>query len=174
MWILFSHYGKLRSQNVCYFLYTHLFGRHSRRAALEKTCLPRERPLHLWLCDWQDEVTKIAFWICQSLKLKHKFNRRKKIAGYVWLALFLRRNHDIMARGRRLCREKVNNFCDLLGDKVKKHDLQKKPMTIRNTDEPGLQLINRVGKVLDPEGSKAVHKITTIDIGEKLILVALC
>lgn len=79
-----------------------------------------------------------------------------------------------MARGRGLSREKVNQFFDLLENQVSEHCLEKKPQNIWNMDESGLQLINKVGKVMAPKGSKAVHKITTGERGETATIIACC
>lgn len=40
----------------------------------------------------------MAFHLAQQLKIKHPFNKDKKLAGYDWLNMFLQRNPDLSVR----------------------------------------------------------------------------
>lgn len=125
----------------------------------------------------------MAYEFAVALHIEHRFNNEKKIAGYDWLWSFLRRHTDLairkaeglsMARAKGLTRDAAKVFYDLLENEIKKHGLQDKPQNIFNVDESGIQLINKVGKVVAKKGSKVVNKITTSEKGETVSLVACC
>lgn len=125
----------------------------------------------------------MAYEFAVALNINHKFNNEKKIAGYDWLWSFLRRHPELsirkaeglsMARGRGLTREAANHFYNLLETEINLRNLQDKPQSIFNVDESGIQLINKVGKVVAKKGAKVVNKITTGEKGETVSLVACC
>lgn len=122
----------------------------------------------------------MAYEFAVALKLDHRFNNDKTIAGYDWLWSFLRRHPNLsirkseglsMARGMGLTREAAQTFYDLLEKEINDYKLQDKPQNIFNVDESGIQLINKVGEVVAKKGAKVVQKLTTGEKGETVTLV---
>ena len=68
------------------------------------------------------DVRRLAFQLAERNNLKHYFNDNKKMAGWVWLRSFMKRNHLSLrkpeatsaARARGFNRSAVGNFFDLL------------------------------------------------------------
>ncbi|KAG8275875.1 hypothetical protein J6590_076777 [Homalodisca vitripennis] len=77
-----------------------------------------------------------------------------------------------MARGMGLTMEATDKFYDILKNEIKSHNLKNKPQNIFNVDESGVQLINDVGHVITKKGAKVVHKLTTGEKGETVLLLA--
>ncbi|XP_031358597.1 tigger transposable element-derived protein 6-like, partial [Photinus pyralis] len=131
----------------------------------------------------RDDVRKLAFNFAEKLGLKHKFNREKGMAGYPWLARFLRDHPELSiraaegvssARARGMNQEEVSKYFALLESILKEHALFDKPSAVFNADESGLQLNNKPGKVIVEKGSKAVSTITSGEKGETVTVLACC
>ena len=124
----------------------------------------------------------MAFALAEQLKLKHRFNKTTKMAGYDWLHLFSSRHSDLSIRvaegvsanrANSLCRDTVTNYFEL-ETILQDNQLFDKPSNIFNVDETGLQLNNRPGKVIAVKGSRAVTSITSGEQGETISILACC
>ena len=71
----------------------------------------------------RNDVRYMAFALAEQLKLKHRFNKTTKMAGYDWLHLFSSRHSDLsirvaegvsVNRANSLCRDTVTNYFELL------------------------------------------------------------
>ncbi|KAB0799206.1 hypothetical protein PPYR_07086 [Photinus pyralis] len=129
------------------------------------------------------DVREMAFRLAEKLKIPHKFDSEKQLAGYDWLASFLRRNPELsvrkaegLSRQRSLGMNKniVQNYFQLLKNILEEHNLFNKPSNIYNMDESGLQLNNRPGEVIAGKGSKVVTALTAAEKGETITVVACC
>lgn len=72
----------------------------------------------------------MAYLLAENLKISHKFNKEKGLAGYDWLCSFLRRNPDLSVRNpeglSRLRSEGVNKdvvwkYFDLLKNSLEQN-----------------------------------------------------
>lgn len=79
-----------------------------------------------------------------------------------------------VSRALALNRAEINSFYDLLTEVLEQNDLLDKPERIFNMDETGVQMNNKVGKVVATKGSRSVHSITSGERGETLTVVACC
>ena len=66
-----------------------------------------------------------------------------------------------IVRGGGLTREAAEKFYDLVQDNLKNYNLYDKSQNIFNGGQLGIQLINKVEKVVARKGTKVVNKITT-------------
>ncbi|KAL7297744.1 hypothetical protein TKK_0008779 [Trichogramma kaykai] len=79
------------------------------------------------------EVRQLAFEYAERMKLPHRFNCEKKIAGEDWLKNFVERHelsyrkaeHTSSARSKGFCKEAVETFIKLYLQVLKQHDFQK-------------------------------------------------
>lgn len=124
-----------------------------------------------------------AFQLAEEMKIKHKFNKDNRKAGYDWLHSFLRRHPDISVRTAEgisinratgMNRETVKQYFELLEKVLNENGLFDKPSNIFNMDETGLQLNNRPTKVLAAKGSKNVSSLTSGEKGETISVIACC
>lgn len=128
-------------------------------------------------------VRSMAFHLAEQLKIKHKFNKQKEMAGEDWLILFLRRHPDLsvrkaegvsLARCQGMSRTEVSSYFTLLEATMNEAGLINKPGNIFNMDETGLQLNNKPGYVIAKKGSKNVAAITSSEKGETITLISCC
>ncbi|CAH1980749.1 unnamed protein product [Acanthoscelides obtectus] len=129
----------------------------------------------------RQDVRRLAYEFTNQLGFKHQFIPNSEMSGHVWLQSFLRRNPTItirkseglsLPRSQSMNREAVKKYFDLLQKVLEENQLFDKPMNIFNMDESGLQLNNRLDKVLAEKGSKSVSAITSSEKGETITLVA--
>lgn len=125
----------------------------------------------------RDSVRSMAYYLAESLQLKHNFNHETKQAGYDWLSSFLVRNPELsirqsegvsIARAKGLNKIAVKEYFDLLKNVLEENGLIDKPGNIFNMDETGLQLNNKPGKVVALKGSKNVTSVTSGEKGETI------
>lgn len=130
----------------------------------------------------RDNVREMAYKLAKQLKINHIFNHETKMAGYVWLNSFLRRNPKLairksegVSKNRALGMNKkvVYEYFDLLEKTLIENGLIGEPGHIFNMDETGLQLNNRPGNVVAVKGSKSLNTITSGEKGEKISVVSL-
>ncbi|EEB14449.1 conserved hypothetical protein [Pediculus humanus corporis] len=93
-------------------------------------------------CPEQATVRRLAYEFAVALKLDHKFNKEKKIAGYDWLWAFFRRHPELsilsikkaqglsLSRRKALTKDAAHHFYNLLDEEMKKYDLHDKPQNI--------------------------------------------
>lgn len=129
----------------------------------------------------RDSVRSMAYYLAESLKLKHNFNHELMKAGYDWLSSFLTRNPELsirqsegvsIARAKGLNKKTVDNYFQLLGKVITENNLFDKPGHVFNMDETGLQLNNKPGKVIAIKGSKNVTTVTSGEKGETISVLA--
>ncbi|XP_072399497.1 uncharacterized protein [Diabrotica undecimpunctata] len=122
-------------------------------------------------------VRSMAFELAEKLKLKHKFNKDSRKAGYPWLESFLRRNKQLSvrksegvsaARALGMNKTDVSAYFTLLKNILNEHSLMNKPGSIYNIDETGLQLNNMPEHVIAIKGSKNVASVTSAEKGETI------
>lgn len=128
-------------------------------------------------------VRSMAFDLAEKLKIKHNFNTRKRMAGYPWFELFIKRNPELSirttegvssARALSMNKKDVDQYFALLHDILVQHNLLNKASHIFNVDETGLQLNNRPDQVVAIKGSKNVVSVTSAEKGETITVVACC
>ncbi|XP_050298737.1 uncharacterized protein LOC126737743 isoform X3 [Anthonomus grandis grandis] len=127
-------------------------------------------------------VRAMAFNLAEQLKIKHTFNKEKKLAGYDWLTMFLKRNPDLsvrkaegvsLARCKGMNKTDVSMYFNLLETTLIEGEIMNKAGHIFNMDETGLQLNNKPGYGIATKGSKNVAAITASEKG-KIITVSCC
>ncbi|KAJ0172499.1 hypothetical protein K1T71_011638 [Dendrolimus kikuchii] len=105
------------------------------------------------------------------------------MAGPQWLKSFLERNPGIILRqaeglsierAKGLNRTEGANFFKLLTTILTENNLLDKPDRIFNMDGTGVQLNNKIGKVLAKKGAKAVKSVTSGEKAETITVVACC
>ncbi|CAH1993073.1 unnamed protein product [Acanthoscelides obtectus] len=128
-------------------------------------------------------VRSMTFHLAEKLKIKHKVNADKRMAGYRWFESFLRRNPELSirkaeivssARATSMNKKDVDQYLTLLLDILVQHNLLNKASHIFNVDETGLQLNNKPDQVVAIKGSKNVVSITSAEKGETISIVACC
>ncbi|XP_076666099.1 uncharacterized protein LOC143367808 [Andrena cerasifolii] len=125
-------------------------------------------------------IRRTAFEFAESLGLQHKFNTETRLAGYDWLASFLKRNKELtigQAEGSSLGRpksienkEEVGDFFKLLMNIYNEHDLYTKPGNIFTVDETSCQLSKNPEESLT-KGSNNIHCSTS---DESVSVIACC
>ena len=122
------------------------------------------------------DLRALAYSFSEKLGLQGKFNQEKRMAGYDWFRSFMERHRDLSvrqaeglssSRALALNRETVQGFFDLLKRTLIEHELIDKPGHIYNMDESGLQVINKVGKVIATKGAKEVFRLTSGEKGKQ-------
>lgn len=73
-----------------------------------------------------------------------------------------------LTRAQGVNRQEEEHFYNLLENTLLHNDLQDKPGRIFNTDETGIQLINKPTKVIAAKSSKCAFSITSKERGETL------
>lgn len=129
------------------------------------------------------DVRKIAYNFAESLKINHKFNKEKAIAGSDWFRSFLRRHPDLcirkaegisLGRGEGMNPVDVGNYFKLLQEILEQNEFFNKPGCIYNVDETGLQLNNRPGHVIAAKGATDIVTVTSGEKGETISCIACC
>ena len=129
------------------------------------------------------DLRMLAYSFGEKLGLEGKFNKDKRIAGYDWFRSFMQRHPNLsvrqaeglsVARAQSLNRETVSAYFEVLKKTLVDNELIDKPGHIFNMDESGLQIINKVGKVVATKGSKEVYRLTSGEKGETVTVIACC
>lgn len=119
-------------------------------------------------------LRRLAYSFAEINNIPNKFNKEKKMAGYDWLQLFLKRYPELsirkaegvsIARALGMCKERVGDYFQLLKDVMTTYNLINTPGKIYNVDETGLQLNNNPGKIIATKGSRTVYQITSSEKG---------
>lgn len=126
----------------------------------------------------RNEFLKLAFDLAESLKLSHRFNKEKGMAGKDFFYSFTKKYPDIVlrtpestsiARAVRFNKPKVNHFFDKLNDLQEKYKFP--PFRIYNVDETGVSNIHKNDKVISIKGKKKqVGKLTSAERGRNITL----
>lgn len=116
-----------------------------------------------------------VFQLAEKYKLKHNFNKEKKMAGPEWLDSFLKRNPKLsvrtpegtsMNRAKAFNREAVSKFFDNL-----------EPFTsypasrVFNVDETGISTVAKSSKIVAARGKKRIGAITSAERGTNTTVI---
>lgn len=124
------------------------------------------------------EIRKLAYEFAEVMGLDHRFNRKKKIAGWDWLKGFRERNSNISlrepeptsaARARAFNKPQVMKFFSLLEKAVTDNGIP--AHRIYNMDESGLNTVQKPPKVFASKGKKQVGAVTSAERGEHFTVV---
>lgn len=129
----------------------------------------------------KDEFLRLAFQLAEKLKIKHRFNKEKKMAGKDFYYDFMKRYSDLslrtpestsLQRAQGFNKVRVDKFFKKLGDLMENFSFP--ASRIFNCDETGVSVVhNNHLKVLSVKGKKQVGKLTSGERG-KNITVLLC
>lgn len=124
------------------------------------------------------ELRRLAYELAENLKIKHSFNKDKKMAGEDWVSSFIKRNPTISLRkpsATSLNRvlafniSEVDIFFSNLNEVYKKQSF---PATrVFNMDETGISTVQKPGKILAPKGQKQVGSVTSWERGRNITVV---
>lgn len=116
------------------------------------------------------DVRRMAYQLADRNNLQHYFNQNKKMAGWVWLRSFMKRNLSLRgpeattsaARARGFTKPAVGKFFELLKPLQERHAYP--PSKIFNVDETGLTTVQgRPSKVIAMKGRKQVGTLTSAE-----------
>lgn len=123
------------------------------------------------------EFLKLAFDLAESLKIPHRFNKEKGIAGKDFFYSFSKKYPDIVlrtpestsiARAVGFNKPQVNRFFDQLNHLQEKYKFP--PSRIYNADETGVSNVHKNDKVISIKGKKQVGKLTSAERGRNITL----
>ena len=121
----------------------------------------------------RDTVMEMAFTIVEKSQRKHPFRDGK--AGRAWFEGFRRRHPKLTLRSpqplsycRALCanQETIDEFFGKLGAVYGRLNLISKPMLIFNSDESGISVVHKPGKVVAELGRRNVYAMTSAERGK--------
>jgi hypothetical protein len=124
------------------------------------------------------EFLQLAFQLATSLKIPHKFNKMKKIAGKDFYYGFLKRHPDIslrtpestsLMRGVGFNKPQVDRFFEGLSGLMNKYNF--KPSQIYNCDETGITTVQKHSKVLSMKSNRQVGKLTSAERGKNVTVL---
>ena len=121
------------------------------------------------------EFLKLAFDLAESLKIPHRFNKEKGMAGKDFYYNFKKQFPDIalrtpestsIARAVGFNRPQVDRFYNQLNQLQEKYQFS--PSRIYNADETGVSNVHKNDKVLSIKGKKQVGKLTSAERGRNI------
>lgn len=121
----------------------------------------------------RETVMEMAFTIVQKSQRSHPFRDGK--AGRAWFEGFQRRHPKLTLRTpqplsycRALCsnQETIDDFFGKLGALYGRLNLVSKPMLIFNSDETGISVVHKPGKVVAELGRHNVYSLTSAERGK--------
>lgn len=121
----------------------------------------------------RDTVMEMAFTIVEKTHRMHPFRDGK--AGRAWFEGFRKRHPKLTLRSpqplsysRALCsnQETINDFFGKLGALYGRLNLISKPMLIFNSDETGISVVHKPGKVVAELGRRNVYAMTSAERGK--------
>lgn len=120
------------------------------------------------------DVRRQAFELIKKSGRKNPFNEVEELAGWDWWTSFKERYGLVMRlpenlsvnRSASVTKEAIDEFYDVLGATLEKHDLEDRPNRIWNLDESGFSYVNKPGKIVSPKGRKHVYQQTAAERGE--------
>lgn len=125
------------------------------------------------------DVRKLAYEVAEKMKIKHPFNKEKKMAGKGWLRGFRQRNPELalrlpeatsLARAEAFNRPQVDNFFSKLEHVIEEHRINN--TMIFNMDESALTTVQVPPKVFALKGKRQVGAITSAERGVHTTVVA--
>lgn len=124
------------------------------------------------------EFLKLAFQFAEKLKISHRFNKEKKMAGKDFFYSFSKKYPDIVlrtpestsiARAVGFNKPQVDRFYDQLDQLLQKYKFP--PSKIYNADETGVSTVHKNEKVISVKGKKQVGKLTSNERGRNITLM---
>jgi len=121
----------------------------------------------------RETVMEMAFTIVQKTQRSHPFRDGK--AGRAWFEGFERRHPKLTLRTpqplsycRAICsnQETIDDFFGKLGALYGRLNLVSKPMLIFNSDETGISVVHKPGKVVAELGRHNVYSMTSAERGK--------
>lgn len=125
------------------------------------------------------EFLKLAYQFADKLKIKHRFNKTKNMAGKNFYYDFMTRHADLrlrtaestsLQRAAGFNKEQVDRFYRMLTDLMVKYNFG--PSKIFNADETGVSSVhtNRL-KVMSVKGKKQVGRLTSAERGRNVTIL---
>ena len=124
------------------------------------------------------DLHKLAFQIAKANNILTRFNNEKQVAGVDWLQGFLRRHPEIslrlpeatsLARASGFNKPQVKKFFKLLSVIQKENQLT--AQSVYNMDETGINVIQKVPKILAKKGKSQVGLATSGERGQNVTVV---
>jgi len=124
------------------------------------------------------EFLKLAFDFAEKLKIPHRFNKEKGIAGKDFFYSFTKKYPDIVlrtpestsiSRAVGFNKPQVDRFYDLLNQLLEKYKFP--ASRIYNADETGVSNVHKNDKVISIKGKKQVDKLTSAERGRNITLM---
>lgn len=125
------------------------------------------------------EFLKLTYQFACKLKIEHRFNKTKQMAGKNFYYDFMARHADLrlrtaestsLQRAAGFNKEQVDRFFRMLTDLMEKYNFG--PSKIFNADETGVSSVhtNRL-KVMSVKGKKQVGKLTSAERGKNVTIL---
>lgn len=127
----------------------------------------------------REDVMAMAFNIAERMHKNHPF--KDGFAGRGWYDGFMARHPKLTLRtpqplsyARALCSNKavIDDFFEKLGGIYGRLNFISKPMQIFNSDESGIGIVHKPGKVVAEVGRRSVHSITSAEKGKNHTIVS--
>lgn len=124
------------------------------------------------------EFLQLAFDLAESLKIPHRFNKDKGIAGKHFYYEFMRRHPDLslrtpestsMMRAVGFNKPQVDFYYDNLEKLLTQYKFS--PANIYNCDETGVSCVHKHPKVLAPKAVRQVGKLTSAERGKNITIL---
>lgn len=125
------------------------------------------------------EFLKLAYQFAEKLKVKHRFNKQKLMAGKDFYYDFMSRHQDLrlrtaestsLQRAVGFNKGQVTRFFDKLTELIDKYNFS--PSKVFNADETGVSCVhNNKVKVMSVKGKKQVGKLTSAERGRNVTVL---
>lgn len=124
------------------------------------------------------QLRKLVFEYAEILKIPHRFDKTKKLAGKDWLEGFLKRNTNISVRKpeaislnrlRGFNKEEVERFFNNLEQVMDKFKFSANK--IYNMDETGISTVHETSKILASKGQKRVGAVSSAERGQTTTVI---
>lgn len=125
------------------------------------------------------DIRRLAFQLAESLKLKHTFSRKNKMAGWQWLKDFLKRHPQLslrtpeatsIARASAFNKVQIEKYFNTLSALMERFKFP--PESIYNMDESGFTTVqSRTERIVATKGRKQVGVATSAEKGQRFTAV---
>lgn len=125
------------------------------------------------------EFLKLAYQLAENMKIRHRFNKEKKMAGKDFYYEFMSRHQELslrtaestsLQRAAGFNKAQVSRFFDHLATLIERHNFS--PANIFNADETGVSVVhNNTLKVISVKGKKQVGKLTSAERGRNVTIL---
>jgi transposase len=126
----------------------------------------------------RQEFLKLAFSLAEELKVPHRFNKEKGVAGKDFYYDFMKRHPQLslrtpestsLMRAVGFNKPHVYIFFSRLREIMNKHQFP--PSKIYNADETGVSCVHENSKVISVKGKRQVGKLTSGERGRNIIVM---